>query len=74
MSKELTTAVYHYIQQYIAEHGFAPSLRDIAEGCYIGRSTVLRHLDRLEAQGRIMRELGKARGIILRDTLHSDTS
>jgi hypothetical protein len=33
--------------------------------CYIGRSTVLRHLDRLEIQGRIIRGPGRARGITL---------
>ena len=48
----VTNQVYEYIQVYFHEHGFAPSLRDISEGCYMSPSNVVRYLDKLEAQGR----------------------
>ncbi len=65
MTDELTDNVYTFLREYIQQHHLPPTLREIAEGCYIGTSTTLRCLDRLEAQGRISREPGKARGIIL---------
>ena len=58
-------AVYSFIRAYIDEHGYPPSLREIGAHCYIGRSTVLLYLDRLEARGRISRDPGKARSINL---------
>lgn len=60
-----TEAVYRFIQAYHREHGYSPTLREIAEGCYLNVATVLRHLDRLEGQGRIARDPGKARSIRL---------
>ena len=59
--------IYTFICVYIGEHGYSPSLREIGAHCYMGRSTVIRYLDRLEAQGRISRDLGKARSISLLD-------
>ena len=63
----VTNLVYEYIQAYFHEHGFAPSMRDISEGCYMSPSNVVRYLDKLEAQGRISREVGKPRSIALLD-------
>jgi DNA-binding MarR family transcriptional regulator len=60
-----TEQVYHFLCKYHQIHGYAPSLREIGATCYIGRSTVLRHLDRLEAFGLIARSEGRARGIQL---------
>lgn len=60
---DTTEQVYDFLCQYIEEHKYAPSIRDIALGCYIGRSTVIRHLDKLEGQGRISRELEQPRSI-----------
>lgn len=57
--------IYQFIQTYIVQNGFSPSLREISDGCYVGRSTVLRYLDRLAAQGLISRQDGKARSIHL---------
>ena len=61
----LTETVYAFIQTYMGQHGYAPTLREIADGCYIAYGTMLRHLDRLEMRGRITREPGKARSIQL---------
>lgn len=61
--------VYVYIRTYFKQHGFAPSLRDISEGCSMSHSNVIRYLDKLEAQGLISRELRKPRSISLLDEL-----
>lgn len=58
-------SVYNFIFEFTGEHGFSPTLREIAKGCYLGRSTVLRCLDKLEFQGKISREPNKARSIVL---------
>ncbi len=65
MSSEITGEVYAFVERYIEEHGYAPSLREIAAGCYLGTSSVLRHLDKLEALGWIAREPGRARSLTL---------
>jgi SOS-response transcriptional repressor LexA len=68
MLKERVDCVYDFIRQYLSNYSFAPSIREIAEGCYISSSYVLRCLDVLEAQERLTREPGKARSIRLRET------
>ena len=64
-TNETLETVYTFLESFIAEHGYSPSLREISARCYIGRSTVIHYLDRLEAQGRLSREEGKARSIVL---------
>lgn len=65
MSEPTTNTIYKFIQSYVEQHGYPPSLREIAVGCYLGTSSVLRHLDKLEAWGRISREPGRARALKL---------
>ena len=65
MLDETSRTVYEFICTYIHEHGYSPSQRDIAQGCYINAASVVRYLDKLEAKGYIRREPGKARSIIL---------
>ncbi len=66
MNNDTTEAVYNFIVEYMKGHnGLGPSQREIADACFIVRSGVLRHLDKLEAWGRIVREPGKARNIRL---------
>ena len=60
-----TECVYLYIRDHITEHGYGPSLRQAADHCYIGTSTLMRHLDKLEALGLLAREPGTARGLTL---------
>ena len=60
--------LYCFIHDFIQDNGYSPSLREISKGCYLGRSTVLRYLDRLEARGRIQRVDGKARSITLKES------
>jgi SOS-response transcriptional repressor LexA len=59
--------VYQFVYQYIDERGFSPSQREIAEGCFMARASVQRHLDVLEAKGFIEREMGMARSLSLTD-------
>lgn len=63
MDRTLTERVYQCIREYTREHGYPPTLREIADCCYVSRGNVIRHLDKLEAQGRIAREPGRARSI-----------
>ena len=65
--KSDTQRVYQFIKQFIEQRGFPPSQREIAEGCYMARSSVQRHLDVLEAKGLIEREMGIARSLSLTD-------
>lgn len=59
--------VYDYICQHIQEHGYPPSQREIAAACYLGKTTLVRYLDRLEANGRITHDPGFARSIRIID-------
>lgn len=61
----LLERVYDFISEYIHENSNSPTLREIADACYLGRSTTYRFLDKLEAHGRIVRAPGKARNIRL---------
>lgn len=65
MGNTTTEDIYVFIERYIEEHGLPPSQREIAKGCYLANSAVIRHLDKLEAMGRIELIPGKARGIRL---------
>jgi len=65
LQKQLTCSVLQFIREYTDKHGYSPSMREIGEACQIGRTTVVRYLDRLEVQGHIHRDLGVARGITL---------
>ena len=51
MQNPMMETVYEFIKQYMEKEGMPPSQREIAEGCYIAKSDVIRHLDRLDAWG-----------------------
>lgn len=55
--------IYRFVDAFIEEHGYSPSLREIGAACHLGRTTVSRYLDKLEGQGKIAREIGRARSI-----------
>lgn len=63
--QENAKQVYVFINSYIAQHGFPPSMDEIADGCYLSRSSVVRYLDRLEAWGLVSREPGIPRSLRL---------
>ena len=62
-----TTAelVYTFLRHYIAEHGHPPTQAQIAEACYITKTSVGRCMDKLEAWGWIEREHGTYRSLRL---------
>jgi repressor LexA len=65
-AEAMTETVYRFVQTYLAEHGYPPSLREIGAFVHLAPSGVARYLDRLEARGRLTRQVGQARGITLK--------
>jgi repressor LexA len=58
--------VLEYIRVHIAEHGYAPSIREIAAGCGMSSTGQAHyHVARLREIGAITLEPGKARTIRL---------
>lgn len=57
--------ILDFIRAYLAERNLPPTQREIADGTYLSRSTVVRYLDILAERGLIVREDGMARGIWL---------
>lgn len=54
-------AVETFIIRFFSEHGFAPSLRELAAEFKISDPAMKGLLDRMEARGRITREPGMTR-------------
>lgn len=67
MDPQDVECVYEYLRQCARQRQLPPTYREIARHCLLSTGSVTRQLDRLELQGRIRREHGKARGIILLD-------
>lgn len=65
MHKSTTEIVYEFVRDFKERKGIAPSLREIATGCYLSRTTVQHHLMRLEAWGWVIVLPGTARGIVV---------
>ncbi len=69
MSKPLTSrqqSVYDFIESYIDQKGFGPTVREIAEAVQLSSpSTVHVHLKTLEEKGYIVRDQRKSRSISL---------
>lgn len=57
--------VMEYIETYFEREGRSPSFDDIAEACYMTRSSVARYVDMLEGRGRIRRVPGVPRSMSL---------
>jgi repressor LexA len=56
--------IYEFVRGFAAEHGYPPSIREIAKGLgYKSTKAIKVHLDGLAAQGLIKRKLGHARAI-----------
>ena len=55
--------VFEYVRNYIAEHDYPPSAREIGAGCQLSVSTVLYNLDKLETRGWLSRQPGVARSV-----------
>jgi DNA-binding MarR family transcriptional regulator len=59
-----TQRVYDVICDYISRD-IHPTYREIATNCNMAPTSILRHVDRLEGMGWIVREEGKVRSIRL---------
>lgn len=60
-------AILHFIDSYKAEHGYAPTIREIAAGVGLASaSTVHGHLVRMEKKGLITRKELSSRAIAIR--------
>jgi len=58
--------VYHFLLDYLAEHTFQPSVRDIGEALRIpSTKSVVDLLAALERKGYVTREPGRSRGVTL---------
>ena len=64
-AKSTTQIVFRFIKKYTDLHTHPPTIREIAEGCFISTSAVTRHLAYLEGEKKLIREPGKSRGITL---------
>lgn len=62
---DVLAAVCDYIRDYTAREGFPPTIRELAQGLGRSSQTVMCCLGVLEAQGRLVRVPGKARGLRL---------
>ncbi len=60
--------IYDYIREFFGERGYAPTVRDILQGCAISSTAVVQHhLNVLQREGRIKRDAGVFRSIRLTD-------
>lgn len=57
--------VFVFVEAYIKQHGFAPTLGDIAKEFHTVRQSIIRNIDRLEKIGCIHRDAHAHRGITL---------
>lgn len=54
MAGKTRQKVYDYLIDYIKEHGYAPSVRELAEGVGLkSSSSAYNHLSKLEEEGKI---------------------
>lgn len=62
-----------FLGDFLAEHDYPPSIRDIQAGCVISSTSVVDYnLKALETQGRIRRDREISRGIVLLDESGQD--
>ena len=60
--------IVDYLGQYIQQHGFSPTLQEIAEAINVSSlATIHEHLEALERKGVVKRYQGAVRGIELLD-------
>jgi DNA-binding MarR family transcriptional regulator len=57
--------IWRFICDFNQQFGYPPNLRQIADHAYTSRPNLYRYLDHLEAEGRLSREPGVARGITI---------
>lgn len=66
-------AILSFVQEFVRERGYPPSLAEISEAVGVVPSAVGHHLKRLESQGRLRREPRKHRAITLLEGCNEGT-
>ncbi len=62
---ETTETVYTFVLNYFETTHCAPTLREIAEGCHMGKSTASEYIKILAKEGRLYYSPGKRRALSL---------
>lgn len=57
------SSILSFIIEHYQEYGMTPTIREIAKHCFISVGSVTYQLNKLEAHGWILRDMGKARSI-----------
>lgn len=57
--------VYDALVKFRGENGLSPSLRELAELCGITVGTIQGHLERIQREGKIKWQKGRARTLIV---------
>lgn len=69
--KQRPAEVRLFIMRFTDENGFPPTLREIAAGVGLASaSSVMRILDREEAEGNVKRKRGRARAVTMTPKYH----
>lgn len=68
MARDTQLRILFAVEYCWAQHGFAPTIRELADAAELHHTTVMRWLDRLRARGVLTFEDGKARTIRLTET------
>ncbi len=62
--------ILNFIRAYTAARGIAPTFREIGAGCGITSNSVVGYwLDKLEADGHLMRYKNVSRGVVLSEPI-----
>lgn len=73
MGSETREKIFQFIRRFREKKGYAPTVREIAQGCKISSPSVVQyHLDSLEQEGLISRAREKFRSINLTSTREED--
>jgi Mn-dependent DtxR family transcriptional regulator len=67
MMREETQELLYAIRSFVRIHGYAPTVRELAEELGVGHSTVAKGLNELINFDKIRRDAGVARGIVVRE-------
>jgi Mn-dependent DtxR family transcriptional regulator len=65
--REETQELLYAIRSFVQIHGYAPTIRELAEELGVGHSTVTKGLNELMNFEKIRRDAGVARGIVVRE-------
>jgi len=63
---DITEDLLEYIKQYMGEYGYAPSIREMCDGCDISSTSMVNYyLKKMVRDGTIRKDDNKARAIVV---------